>query len=136
MVLSLRDHQLLRAAIQLNECYQTDQVAPQTSSCLPNDRWAQILKLERQLQKAHQHGYTGASRICIHRFSEKLRLLVSELATFEIQSKPSLPSKTAKPSLRDLYEELRSLADEFVIVDVDDLLLGGRGQRWEAFRAA
>ena len=109
----------LRAAIKLKDVYDKHDPIPHPMGPLPQDRWAQILRTERQLHKASHYGFKHAARRCRERLGGQLQMLQQELSSCDTQLRSMPTRETPKPSLKTLYEELISLAQEFLEVDVD-----------------
>jgi hypothetical protein len=117
---SHHDRQRLKAAIMLKETYDTHQL-PRAIHPLPTERWQQIERLKRQVQKSVERGYAVAAQACRQRLNEQIRFCIQELNQYEVQLSQTLRAYT-KPSLRMLYEELQALSDDFLEVDVDRVL--------------
>ncbi|WP_417850275.1 hypothetical protein [Thalassoglobus sp.] len=121
MILSNADRELLNAAIELKHAYDTQKLSPTPITPLPAHHWERLQRLERQIKISAERDYAAANQRTSQLYLEQLRILLLELNSIEAQL-GQRPKITPKPSLRFLYEELQSLADEFIEVDIDRAL--------------
>ncbi|MCA9056305.1 MAG: hypothetical protein KDA75_20895 [Planctomycetaceae bacterium] len=109
---------LLRAADAIQQQYrrlarsQTDPIP------LPQQRWEQLQRWARMIGHAEQRAYSGAARRCRARFRETLRLLHRDLE-YALDDLDRALQRPGVPTLRLLYDEMRSLFDEFDQVEID-----------------
>ncbi|SFJ51492.1 hypothetical protein [Planctomicrobium piriforme] len=108
---------LLRAALFLEEQYQGPSAAASLSCESLPGRCQQLQRLERQWRRALVRRYAAAAAECQSRLGTEVRLLSRELATLATGLlRPDPPP--ASLNLRELWEELQSLNQEFENVEL------------------
>ncbi len=106
---------LLRTAESMHSLL-TQQETP--ASVLPEERWNELQKLIRQIHRCRVHGFQRARKLLEGDFKAELAALATVLDSQLAQLRRPSP-KCA--SVRDIYEDLRALNDEFeeVLVDLE-----------------
>jgi hypothetical protein len=87
-------------------------------SVLPEERWHELQKLIRQIHRCRVHGFQRARKLLEGAFKAELAALATVLDSQLAQLRRPSP-KCA--TVRDIYEDLRALNDEFedVLVDLE-----------------
>ena len=111
-----RHRTLLRAAKHIHQSYLDERVAVGVPE-LPSFNWEECQRLVRYLAEAHRRDWPGAERHVRRCLGRAVRQLSTALET--TQRSLSEPQPTAVPSLRQLFEELCSLDDEFIDVEIN-----------------
>jgi hypothetical protein len=83
---------------------------------LPEARWNALAKLTRQVERCREHGFDRARVLLESSWEARLAELLAALNSQPGQRRPKRPKV---PALREIYDDLAALHEEFEDVDVD-----------------
>ena len=87
-----------------------------SAAWLPEARWSALEKLARQIERCRTHGFERAGRSLEAAWQVRLEELC---ATLGAQLDHRRPARPRIPSLREIYDDLAALREEFEEVDID-----------------